>query len=72
MQVVKEFYSIKSHIEMSLGFDGEAILLSVPNGGMELDNGWKIKPFHDPIVSHKPTRHSKYSCYYSLTAASVS
>ena len=56
MQVVKESYSIESHIEMSLGFDGEAILLSVPNGGMILDNGWKIKPTHNPIFESKVWR----------------
>ena len=53
IQAVKEFYTGTSHdTEMSLGFDGENISLSVPREGVELKSGWKILPLYDPIVSH--------------------
>jgi len=56
MQVVEEEYSRKLHvrqgIEMSLGFDGEVIRLSIPRSGEILESGWKIMPLYDPIVSY--------------------
>ena len=55
IQVVEEFYSTKLHvredIEMSLGFEGEMITLSIPRSGEILQSGWTIKPRYDPIVS---------------------
>ena len=56
MQVVEELYSTKSreNIDVSLGFDDdEKIQLSIPKCGKILESGWKIRPLHDPIVSHK-------------------
>ena len=57
IQAVKEFYTMTSHVredtEMSLGFEGENISLSVPRKGVKLKSGWKIVPLYDPIVSHK-------------------
>ena len=54
MQAVEEFYIRTSHVredtEMSLGFDGENISLSVPREGVELKSGWRIVPLYDPIV----------------------
>ena len=55
IQAVEEFYTRTSHVredtEMSLGFDGENISLSVPREGVTLKSGWKIIPLYDPIVS---------------------
>ena len=58
---MEKFYSTKFHIrediEMSLGFNGEMIELSIPRRGVILQSGWKIKPRYDPIVSHKTFLH---------------
>ena len=55
MQVVEDYYSTKSHfredIDMSLGFEGEMIQLSIPKDGEILESGWKIQPRSDAIVS---------------------
>ena len=55
VQAVEEFYNRTSHVredtEMSLGFDGENISLSVPREGVMLKSGWKIIPLYNPIVS---------------------
>ena len=54
MQAVEQFYTRTSHVrentEMSLGFDGENISLSVPREGVNLESGWRIVPLYDPIV----------------------
>jgi len=68
---VEKFYSTKFHIrediEMSLGFNGEMIELSIPRRGVILQSGWKIKPHYDPIVSHK----TFFMCMYVVVLVVV-
>ena len=63
---MEEFYSTKLHvredIEMSLGFEGEMITLSIPRSGKILQSGWTIKPRYDPIVSHEISLLSVNEC----------
>ena len=51
---MEKFYTktslIREDTEMSLGFDGDNISLSISRKGVKLESGWRIIPLYDPIV----------------------
>ena len=52
LQVIKESYSnATSGAGFEVQFEDEAISLEIPDDGVCLPNGWRIKPLVSPIVS---------------------